>query len=150
MPMGCFYRHPYIHICICHRCIHVVDDDVLYVWDRDNYINSSAWVSRCSFNYFGQCEKPQSVGRATGTDLHAFLYSSINKSFIYTETGRSIGIYSNSYEREERKGGTPVSERVLQKSSQRRIAHSWRYRPGWYTCYYEGCGRISYGMPLWL
>jgi len=56
MPMGCFYRHPYIHICICHRCIHVVDDDVLYVWDRDNYINSSAWVSRCSFNNIGQCE----------------------------------------------------------------------------------------------
>lgn len=39
---------------------------------RDDCINTSAWVSRCSFNYFGQCEKPQSVGRATGTDLHAF------------------------------------------------------------------------------
>ena len=32
---------------------------------RDNYINTSAWVLRCSFNLDGQCEKPQDVERAT-------------------------------------------------------------------------------------
>ena len=26
------------------------------VWRRDDYINTSAWVSRCSFNNIGQCE----------------------------------------------------------------------------------------------
>jgi len=41
---------------------------------RDNYINTSAWVLRCSFNLDGQCEKPQDVERVTLSDFHAFLY----------------------------------------------------------------------------
>ena len=45
---------------------------------RDNYINTSAWVLRCSFNIIGQCEKPQNVERVTLSDFHAFLYIAVN------------------------------------------------------------------------
>ena len=47
-------------------------------WRGGYCINTSAWVSRCSFDVIGQCEGLKLWNGQQGTNLHAFLYSHIN------------------------------------------------------------------------
>lgn len=80
---------------------------------RENYINSSAWVLRCSFNYFGQCEKPQSVGRVTGTDLPRFfcIVTSQKKFSSHADAGRSIGCFKSSRTMEKKNHNEELQSR---------------------------------------
>lgn len=46
------------------------------------HINHRRGFLRCSFDSTGQCEKPQSVGRVTSTDFHAFFVYMPHSGFI--------------------------------------------------------------------
>lgn len=73
MPRLSFVRL-HVSLCIYVYCVWI---DVAY------HINHRRGFLRCSFDSTGQCEKPQSVERATSTDLHAFLYSYAITTYYY-------------------------------------------------------------------
>lgn len=76
---------------------------VLCIGKHGSSYKSSAWVSALLVLLDWAMREPRSVGRVTGTDFHAFLYTC--HIYIYcliANAGRSIGIYFYSYEREEK------------------------------------------------